>query len=975
MMKAQWRDSKGELKPESMSAAINKDALQQVVPMGAAQASSKTQKRNQARRKKGARAAAASTTHSLAAAALSLAAPSFLGKSAKRAGAAADTDTDTKYIFTNTWFEANIPNFQKYLGKLASTEVHILEIGSHEGRSACWLLDNIMEHKNSTLTCIDPYLTSDSTSPVTDKTYDLFKSNINKSKHPSKCTHYHAVSSAVLPPLLVSKKRYDMIYIDGSHVALDVLYDAVNCWHLLKTDGLLWFDDYGSDNPSARWHCPQVAIDGFLASLCPDSFEVLIKAWQLMIRKLAPTPVSLVPPARTASADSTPVTMPTMYCISLQSRPDRRKRMEQRFAAHKLTDHVKFLDATALGDPLIDQYVKPPPPAPSSSSDNSGSDSSDSSNQSKAPRLLPRGQQKNPWGWPVNYEGVWGCFISHLRALRALVESKQFEAIVIEDDVMLRDNFVGEYLELRKNVADETPIVLLSYILDDAAVKQRRQQLTAGGRDPGKRNLLAAAHCAWGTQMFLVRREYAVATLARLDRAFYTLPDTIPTHEITAELITRQSNSDVMAQQGRGGLLAYPVLAIEETVLPIGKRSAIRASTDSHAESFARWGVGHFLSGEAPEVVQEFRRTSLPLSDEMSVAPGDAKEVKEDKDHVVAAAKESLDVTSSKEERVIRVRALTNWTTRQYLYKYLLKMSADGRGSWFLRHPGASGAGGGDGDAGAVTHIQLVPPHDTPQQEEQDLADVYVVLNAPSKGDALVMERTIVMQMEPECTRKGFPGVWAKPEAAEHKDKFLSVYATSTHHNNIEWHLSKSYAQLVESTGKIAKTQVLSAILSLEKRLPGHIKRLAFIPFLEKVSRFDLYGRNRIDSPSYRGPLPFAQKEDGLFPYKYTFAAENSCERNYWTEKIADAILSECLCFYWGCPNLGDFIDERAFVRIDLDKPDEALATIKECIANDEWSKRIEYIRAAKARILNHWQFFPTLARLVSASAHKLTLT
>ena len=53
-------------------------------------------------------------------------------------------------------------------------------------------------------------------------------------------------------------------------------------------------------------------------------------------------------------------------------------------------------------------------------------------------------------------------------------------------------------------------------------------------------------------------------------------------------------------------------------------------------------------------------------------------------------------------------------------------------------------------------------------------------------------------------------------------------------------------------------------------------------------------------------------------PYRYTIAVENSAHDNYFTEKIIDALLSECLPFYWGCPNFATHIDPRAFITLPL---------------------------------------------------------
>ena len=41
----------------------------------------------------------------------------------------------------------------------------------------------------------------------------------------------------------VTCQKYDIIYIDGSHEARDVLEDAVLAYRLLKIGGLLIFDD------------------------------------------------------------------------------------------------------------------------------------------------------------------------------------------------------------------------------------------------------------------------------------------------------------------------------------------------------------------------------------------------------------------------------------------------------------------------------------------------------------------------------------------------------------------------------------------------------------------------------------------------------------------------------------------------------------------------------------------------------------
>ena len=102
--------------------------------------------------------------------------------------------------------------------------------------------------------------------------------------------------------------------------------------------------------------------------------------------------------------------------------------------------------------------------------------------------------------------------------------------------------------------------------------------------------------------------------------------------------------------------------------------------------------------------------------------------------------------------------------------------------------------------------------------------------------------------------------------------------------------------------------------------------------------------------PQVRGDI--VDKADALLPYRYTFNAENSLEPNYFTEKILDAILCECLCFYDGCPNLEAFLDPETFVRVSMDDPDAAVSIMRKAIAEKEWERRLPAIREQKRRLM-----------------------
>ena len=248
-------------------------------------------------------------------------------------------------------------------------------------------------------------------------------------------------------------------------------------------------------------------------------------------------------------------------------------------------------------------------------------------------------------------------------------------------------------------------------------------------------------------------------------------------------------------------------------------------------------------------------------------------------------------------------------------------------------------------------------------------ADYVAVVNFPPPGQRVPPDRTVVFQMEPQHAVDGW-GVWAAPDDRA----FLQVRGHDRYPNNVEWHLSLRYDELRDRA--IHKTKELSSVTSGRIADHGQRLRLAFLHHLEAHDvPIDIYGRDNSQRfRSYRGPLPPYAKDDGILPYRYTLAAENTAEPNYFTEKIVDAILGEALCFYWGCPNLEDYFDPDSFIRLPLDDLDASRRIVADAISSQAWAERIDVIRAQKQRILDEYQVFPTLARVVHGARFRDTL-
>ena len=196
-------------------------------------------------------------------------------------------------------------------------------------------------------------------------------------------------------------------------------------------------------------------------------------------------------------------------------------------------------------------------------------------------------------------------------------------------------------------------------------------------------------------------------------------------------------------------------------------------------------------------------------------------------------------------------------------------------------------------------------------------ADYYVVVNCPPINESPELNKTILFQMEPRMAQHPqFWGDWANPP----DELFLKSCKHKNSYNNCEWHLSKTYNEL--KTNPIHKnpelSTVISTVLSDKYQDPGQIKRIDFTKFLEKKMTVHVFGDNKWGYDNFKGSLPYHCKDNGLFPYKYHFNCENNSEYNYFTEKVVDAILSECLCFYSGCFNLKEYLPEEAFVYLEL---------------------------------------------------------
>jgi len=183
--------------------------------------------------------------------------------------------------YTEDWFSSHVPLWERILAPLMGKPVQALEIGVFEGRSSVWLLDRILTHPAATLTWIDTFAGgSDHAAMDLSGLETRFRANV--ARFGTKVSGRVERSQDALRRM--SGERFDLVYVDGSHEAADVLADAVLAWLLLKVGGFLGFDDYGWRGFPHMERCPALAIDAFLAAM-RGRFDEIHRGYQLWIRK------------------------------------------------------------------------------------------------------------------------------------------------------------------------------------------------------------------------------------------------------------------------------------------------------------------------------------------------------------------------------------------------------------------------------------------------------------------------------------------------------------------------------------------------------------------------------------------------------------------------------------------------------------------------------------------------------------------
>lgn len=175
---------------------------------------------------------------------------------------------------------------QEFVGK---NDLCFLQLGAYTGDASVWIIENIFTGSNCILMDVDTWKGSKELAHEDmdfDEVYNIYQNKISKywkQVRVERCTttDYLLAQYGCNRPL---GEYFDFIYVDADHTTVGVLLDAELSWPLLKSGGILAFDDYewGSNLPMHLRAKP--GIDLFLLRH-EGEYDLLAKNNQVWIRK------------------------------------------------------------------------------------------------------------------------------------------------------------------------------------------------------------------------------------------------------------------------------------------------------------------------------------------------------------------------------------------------------------------------------------------------------------------------------------------------------------------------------------------------------------------------------------------------------------------------------------------------------------------------------------------------------------------
>lgn len=187
--------------------------------------------------------------------------------------------------FTTDWTSKRSARWASLFSARRDNICKVLEIGSWEGRSAIFFLNFF---PNCKVTSIDTFAGSPEHIQILgwanfisdcERRFDA-----NLAEYGQRMEKIKATSCVGLAQLAMDFRRFDLIYVDGSHHSADVYIDAAASWPMLVSGGIMIFDDYEWSMMQTEAERPKLGVDAFLAAQA-GQYRELHRRYQIIIER------------------------------------------------------------------------------------------------------------------------------------------------------------------------------------------------------------------------------------------------------------------------------------------------------------------------------------------------------------------------------------------------------------------------------------------------------------------------------------------------------------------------------------------------------------------------------------------------------------------------------------------------------------------------------------------------------------------
>lgn len=240
---------------------------------------------------------------------------------------------------------------------------------------------------------------------------------------------------------------------------------------------------------------------------------------------------------------------------------------------------------------------------------------------------------------------------------------------------------------------------------------------------------------------------------------------------------------------------------------------------------------------------------------------------------------------------------------------------------------------------------------------------------------------TLLITGEPESVRRyrsrftgQFGQVWTSHRSIRHPRVTVRNEAQTWHYAMRAGAVHQTplqFDQLCELP-RPNKQKMISVICSSKAITHDQRQRLEFVKLLKSHfgDSIDVFGR---------GIQTIADKSEAIYNYKYHIVLENDHSDYFMTEKLADAFLGWSYPIYFGGSEAYHRYPEGSFTAIDIYKPEESIAILRNVMAAETYENSLDNIAQAREAVLFKNNLMAMLAEywkvnLDTAQAESITL-